>query len=232
MATCCICLSDYKSPRFSTARMVVCGTCVNMLNGATLSPAEASLRKKQLWRGYLERKWLTELQSPNDQIARKAEWKLSTIDRYVEEEFPSWLNKKCADPADLSMEIRLIRAFRRGLVCQERKVLRRPYNWTFVALRIKHEDGQACRICGSNQQKDAALVLHAHHIVFRSKSGTNRVANLITVCFDCHQMLHPDIAISTMGGEEDGDAAPTENETDADDPTPIPPQSPRYSHQK
>ena len=42
-------------------------------------------------------------------------------------------------------------------------------------------DEYTCQVCHRKNQ-----VLHTHHIVYRSKGGTDRADNLITVCTDCH----------------------------------------------
>lgn len=42
-------------------------------------------------------------------------------------------------------------------------------------------DEYTCQVC-----KKKNRVLQTHHIVYRSKGGTDRVDNLITVCTDCH----------------------------------------------
>lgn len=45
-------------------------------------------------------------------------------------------------------------------------------------------DNYTCQCC----QKTAndGVILHVHHIVYRSQGGTNRMGNLITVCEKCH----------------------------------------------
>ena len=47
----------------------------------------------------------------------------------------------------------------------------------FVFARDKY----TCQVC-----KKKNKILNTHHIVYRSKGGTNRADNLITVCTDCH----------------------------------------------
>ncbi len=42
-------------------------------------------------------------------------------------------------------------------------------------------DDYTCQVC-----KKKGGILHTHHIVYKSKGGTNRADNLITVCSDCH----------------------------------------------
>ena len=42
-------------------------------------------------------------------------------------------------------------------------------------------DNYTCQVC-----KKKNKVLHTHHIVYKSKGGTDRADNLISVCTDCH----------------------------------------------
>ena len=45
-------------------------------------------------------------------------------------------------------------------------------------------DGYTCQCCGKTV--DDHVILHVHHIVYRSQGGTNRMGNLVTVCEKCH----------------------------------------------
>ena len=45
-------------------------------------------------------------------------------------------------------------------------------------------DRYTCQVCGKSV-KDG-VILHAHHIVYRSNGGTDRINNLLTVCHKCH----------------------------------------------
>ena len=44
--------------------------------------------------------------------------------------------------------------------------------------------------CQSRQKVEHSKKLNVHHIVFRSKGGTNTPDNLITLCKNCHKNLH------------------------------------------
>ena len=50
-----------------------------------------------------------------------------------------------------------------------------------VKAYVLERDGYECQVC---HKKNVPLVVH--HLVYRSKGGTNRPDNLITVCKDCH----------------------------------------------
>ena len=45
-------------------------------------------------------------------------------------------------------------------------------------------DHYRCRICGKGVED--GVILHAHHIRYRSDGGTDRINNLLTVCSKCH----------------------------------------------
>ena len=42
-------------------------------------------------------------------------------------------------------------------------------------------DNYTCQVCKKDNK-----ILHTHHILYKSKGGTDRVDNLITVCSECH----------------------------------------------
>lgn len=48
----------------------------------------------------------------------------------------------------------------------------------------KTRDNWKCTVCGSSEN------LHVHHIKSRSKGGTDRLKNVLTVCRDCHYKHH------------------------------------------
>ncbi|WP_292485411.1 RNA-guided endonuclease IscB [Methanohalobium sp.] len=52
---------------------------------------------------------------------------------------------------------------------------------------VLHRDDYTCQKC-KNKSKDPKL--ECHHIIFRSKGGTDRPDNLITLCETCHSKLH------------------------------------------
>jgi 5-methylcytosine-specific restriction endonuclease McrA len=54
-----------------------------------------------------------------------------------------------------------------------------------VKAYILHRDKYQCKKCKAKNTK-----LHVHHIVFRSKGGSNTPSNLITLCESCHKKLH------------------------------------------
>lgn len=58
---------------------------------------------------------------------------------------------------------------------------------------VRGRDGHQCQSCHIPVFVHAANPLHraqVHHIQFRSKGGSNEFKNLITVCAECHALIH------------------------------------------
>ena len=56
------------------------------------------------------------------------------------------------------------------------------YNIRYYVLS---RDNYTCQVC-----KKKNKMLQVHHIIYRSRGGTNRLNNLITVCSECHSSLN------------------------------------------
>lgn len=185
---CSICLQDRETLKFRTGRLSICGRCVHSLNTTTLSPRIAEQRWRESFRAG---------------IIRRDPDAITWIDRWLRES-GEWILSERMDDADRvrrSPELKVLRAYRSGLVCIDRRYLDYPDNWEFKRYRLKHWDDYSCRLCGARESDD--VVLHAHHIVHRSKSGTNSYRNLVTLCFRHHQAQH-DHAIGLDRGEPPG----------------------------
>jgi 5-methylcytosine-specific restriction endonuclease McrA len=50
--------------------------------------------------------------------------------------------------------------------------------------QVLERDGWRCQFCGSRAQ------LQVHHIQPRARFGADVAANLITLCFVCHESVH------------------------------------------
>lgn len=59
------------------------------------------------------------------------------------------------------------------------------YDYYNVRQYVLHRDGYKCRYCGAHKD----VKLHVHHLESR-KIGSNRPANLITMCAACHKKHH------------------------------------------
>ena len=55
------------------------------------------------------------------------------------------------------------------------------YNWNNVKYYVLARDNYTCQVCHKKHKK-----LNVHHLIYRSKGGSDRPSNLITVCTDCH----------------------------------------------
>lgn len=55
------------------------------------------------------------------------------------------------------------------------------YDYHDVRYYVFARDEYTCQVC-----KKKGKILHTHHIIYRSKGGTDRADNLITVCTECH----------------------------------------------
>jgi len=65
-----------------------------------------------------------------------------------------------------------------------------PDDWDSRRRKVYKRDGYACQNCGARGGSNGNTELHAHHIVPKSKGGTHKKQNLITVCRDCHAAIH------------------------------------------
>lgn len=60
-----------------------------------------------------------------------------------------------------------------------------PQNWDEVRKEVYKRDSWGCRKCGAKNSK-----LYAHHLIPLSKSGSNELKNLVTLCENCHKDVH------------------------------------------
>lgn len=54
---------------------------------------------------------------------------------------------------------------------------------------VAERDDYACRLCGY-YGKSGTPATQVHHIIFRSRGGTNDPSNLICLCLSCHEKAH------------------------------------------
>lgn len=67
-----------------------------------------------------------------------------------------------------------------------------PSDWDSRRHDIYERDGYQCQNCGAKGGSHGSTELHAHHIVPKSKGGTHKRSNLISLCRDCHNAIHGD----------------------------------------
>ena len=187
MPTCKICLQDYRSLRFNTERMRICGPCVDGLNAyrEVAEPSYAQLRLR-LQKSLVARAQ-RQLQASQETWERdKARHTLMHLPQEVERRFAAWLNTLVAQPACATKPFQIIRAHRRGLLHFDRpQKWGYPTEWPAIAAKIRQLDGFQCVACARQE-----MALHVHHIVYTSHFGTHRKSNLVTLCRRCHEREH------------------------------------------
>jgi len=67
--------------------------------------------------------------------------------------------------------------------------------WSLTRKKILKRDRHTCQDCGDRRKFTdlffGKLELHIHHKKSVVEGGTNALDNLITLCFSCHQKIHP-----------------------------------------
>jgi|GEM_PF-4028955 len=65
-----------------------------------------------------------------------------------------------------------------------------PPDWDCRRKEVYERDNYKCQNCGRSGGNNQNTNLHAHHIVPKSKGGTHKKSNLISICEDCHDAIH------------------------------------------
>ena len=74
------------------------------------------------------------------------------------------------------------------------------YGFDDVRNAVFARDDHKCVCCGRGIEDGA--ILHAHHLIYRSLSGTNRMKNLVTVCERCHTPANHQKGCTALGTDE------------------------------
>lgn len=72
------------------------------------------------------------------------------------------------------------------------------YGFENTRAMVLHRDGYKCQCC-KGRHKDPRL--EVHHIIYRSKGGSDEADNLITLCHTCHKALHDGIIVLKLKGK-------------------------------
>jgi len=60
--------------------------------------------------------------------------------------------------------------------------------------KVKQRDSYQCQICGDRNGKiyDSGVIVkaQAHHIIYKEKGGSNKPDNMVTLCDQCHAVIH------------------------------------------
>ncbi|MDB9247469.1 HNH endonuclease [Halorubrum ezzemoulense] len=101
-----------------------------------------------------------------------------------------------------------------------------PSDWAKRRKRVYRRDNYTCQNddCGRQGGPHGDAELHAHHIVPRSEGGSDALANLVTLCYRCHNEVHDHhIPRQTDSGAVSADEAARDNSYSfsTDSPTAI-----------
>lgn len=190
MHKCQICLNKYKNVKLFSSRISICGRCVNLLNNYN-NPAQFAhntLRERLL--NKLLEKATIESSDPNFKLSEFREQEIARIMKdphgFIDKILPEWINKKTASSSENSIEIKIIRAYRRGLIHYDNpNKFGRTNQWESISKAIKISDKMKCCMCNATN-----VELDTHHIVYVKKFGTNQKTNLISLCRNCHEKIH------------------------------------------
>lgn len=67
---------------------------------------------------------------------------------------------------------------------------RYPEHWEQRREKCLDSDEYECQKCGAQGDQYGSAQLHVHHIKPKSKGGSDKLSNLITVCHSCHEEVH------------------------------------------
>jgi 5-methylcytosine-specific restriction endonuclease McrA len=65
-----------------------------------------------------------------------------------------------------------------------------PSDWDTRRKKVYKRDEYTCQNCGKSSTKNNSTVLHAHHVIPKSRGGGHQLSNLQTLCESCHQDVH------------------------------------------
>ena len=60
-----------------------------------------------------------------------------------------------------------------------------------VRIQILERDNYSCQICHEKAKKEYNPHFHVHHIIPRTRGGTDTFDNLVTLCSLCHKSVEP-----------------------------------------
>jgi len=78
-----------------------------------------------------------------------------------------------------------------------------PADWHARRRQVYERDEWTCQNCGRQGGPFGNVELHAHHVVPKSRGGSHRPTNLVTLCADCHDAVHHKYAVAPTAGRAD-----------------------------
>lgn len=120
----------------------------------------------------------------NRTSTKKEGWLPPSIQSRIDNTF-HWINRFCGllSNPKLNLEVgkfdvqKMMNSAIQGKGYQEGE----SFGYFDVRYYVLARDKYTCQVC-----KKKNKILNTHHIIFRSKGGSDRASNLITVCTDCH----------------------------------------------
>ena len=100
---------------------------------------------------------------------------------------PNYLLKSDPQIAINKYGVKIFKLWRETTEPKFRKYKGYPPDWYWRSWYIKLRDDNICSNCGSKYG-----TMHAHHKIPISKGGGHNFENLITLCSECHQKMHPE----------------------------------------
>jgi 5-methylcytosine-specific restriction endonuclease McrA len=76
------------------------------------------------------------------------------------------------------------RSFVSGLKQKRPRLRLEPKAYGELSKQVRERDGWRCQNCGTSDS------LQVHHMTWRSRMGDDSLENLITLCAQCHKLLH------------------------------------------
>lgn len=77
--------------------------------------------------------------------------------------------------------------------------------WRACCKAVDARDKRNCRACGRKSDPEAVGLTkrgHRHHIVYRSAGGEDVSANVVTLCFECHNDEHVKSTLQIEGNAD------------------------------
>lgn len=121
----------------------------------------------------------------NRTSAKKQGWLPPSIKSRIDNTF-FWIDKFCMllPNPKLSIEVgkfdvqKMINPNIGGVEYQQGEI----FGYYDVRFYVLERDKYTCQVCKKSKDK----IFNTHHIIYKSKGGSDRASNLITVCTDCH----------------------------------------------
>jgi len=116
---------------------------------------------------------------------KKQGWLPPSIKSRIDNTF-FWIDKFCMLLPNPNLNIEVGKFDIQKMINSEISGVEYQQGETFGYYDIRYyvfdRDNYICQVCKKSKDK----IFNTHHIIYRSKGGSNKASNLITVCTDCH----------------------------------------------